>query len=84
MTAPQDEAGFVKYSKRNRKVTIATLQKRCRTIIAREISKLMDVSFQRLLCRDESASLRGYLEILNELEELDKIKALEKLEKDKK
>ena len=68
-------------SRRNRKVSIAKMQKQCRTILARDIERLMDVSYVRPLFKDETQSLRGYSELLNEMAELEKIATLEKREK---
>jgi len=58
-------------------VKIANMQKQLRTILAREINRLMDASHDKLLDKDQALSLRSYLGLVNELEELDKIKALE-------
>ena len=78
MTLPLDRKGEKPSAKRNRKVSVQHLQRQCRTVLARDIGRLMDASFERALTKEESLALRGYFEILNELEELDKIKKLEK------
>jgi hypothetical protein len=70
--------------KRTRRVSVARMQLQARTILAREMDRMMEHSFTRSLTRDEGVSLRGYLELLNELAELDKIEALDKNEKKEK
>jgi hypothetical protein len=67
-----------------RKIKLSTMQKQLRTVLARDIDRLMEASFTRKLERDESVSLRGYVELVNELEELEKIKLLEDKDKGKK
>jgi len=64
-------------ARRTRTTKISHMQKQARTILAREMLHLMESSHKRKLERDEAVSLRGYIETLNELEELDKIKILE-------
>jgi len=64
-------------AKRTKNVSIERMQRQVRTVLAREIEKLMEDSIKNPLERDRAVSLRGYIQLLNELEELDKIKALE-------
>lgn len=71
-------------TKRLRRVSVALMLKQGRTILAREMDRLMEISHASVLTKDESQSLRAYLEILNELSELDKINALENEEKEAK
>jgi hypothetical protein len=80
---PQDKPKRIRKDngKRARKVSVERMQLQARTILAREMDRLMMVSYERALARDEAVSLRGYIELLNELEELDKIAKLEKQEK---
>ena len=66
--------GYVKkkYACRTRNVSHELMQKQCTTIVAREIVRLMEISFERLLTKDESNALRNYLEITQILGELRK------------
>jgi len=68
---------YQKGKRRTRKTVIKYMKRQALTILAREIEQLMDASYDRKLNRDEGLALRAYLPILNELEELDKIKTLE-------
>ena len=71
-------------TRRCKKVSIDVLQKQLRTVLARDIGRLMEVSYTRALTRDEAVSLRGYIELLNEIKELDRIEKLETQEKKEK
>jgi len=71
-------------ARRCKKVSIDVLQNQLRTVLARDIGRLMEASYTRALERDEAVSLRQYIELINELKELDRIAALENQEKEKK
>ena len=71
----ENDAFITKYVSLNR------LEKRLRTILYRDINRLMEVSFVEALNKDQSQALRQYIEIVNELQELDKIRRLENIDK---
>jgi uncharacterized Zn finger protein (UPF0148 family) len=83
-TKPPKKSRKSQASRRLRQIQPPYMIKQAKTILAREMERLLDASHLALLTRDQAVSLRGYIELLNEIKELDKIEALEKQTKKEK
>jgi hypothetical protein len=53
--------------RRLRSVDLSVLSKQCRTILAREVERLLDASFVEKLSKDDTASLMAYMKFLPDL-----------------
>lgn len=72
-------------ARRIRTADLDKLMRQCRTVLAREVERLMDISFTDKLSKDETASLNAYFKQIVELkkQESDYLESLsdEQLEK---
>lgn len=64
-TQPED---LVKRNKRrSRNIDIDKLEKQAKTVLAREIERLMDLSHDKAMEREDTIALQGYFKIIKDL-----------------
>ena len=69
---------FKNNKRRSKRVDIDRLEKQAKTVLAREIMRLMDLSYDCKMERDDIMALQGYFKIIKDLkkDEVDHINSL--------